>query len=162
MDFFIDNAIKSLETAKILFEVSTKQDISLKLGFPNFDGFLWVINSSYYSMFYITRAVLESSGIKIKTEQSVHQATFNALFHYFYLRKRLEQSFIEDLKRAGEESFEILGKDKAKSLIEDYYSEKAKRGQFTYEMGQIAIKGKAETSLNRAKAFMEKMRKMIK
>ena len=159
--FFLKNASDSLETAKLLFEVSTKENIQNSMGMPKFNGFLWVINSSYYSMFYTARALLDSRGISIKAENSVHTATFNALFYYFYLNGKLERKFIEDLKEAGEEAFEILGKEKAKEFIENYSSEKEKRSRFTYDLGEIAIKGKAETSLNRAKKFNEEARKII-
>jgi len=52
-------------------------------------------------------------------------------------------------------------RQRAKNLIEDYFNEKFKRGRFTYEMGEIAMKNKAQTSLNRAKKFNEEIRKLI-
>ncbi len=144
---------------------------------PNFNGFLWVINSSYYSMFYIARALLESIGIKIKSDESVHFLVFNALVYYFYSTGKLEKHFIEDFENAQEESSEILGKEKvnspsiskfpsqaqekAKEMITDYSNEKEKRAKFTYETGEIAMKNKAETSLNRAKKFNEEARKIL-
>ncbi len=144
---------------------------------PNFNGFLWVINSSYYSMFYMARALLESISIKIKSEESVHFLVFNALVYYFYSTGKLEKHFIEDFDNAQEESSEILGKEKvnssriskfpsqaqekAKEMISDYSNEKEKRTKFTYETGEIAMKSKAETSLNRAKKFNEEIRKIL-
>jgi uncharacterized protein (UPF0332 family) len=161
-EFFLSNAKNSLDSAKLLFEVSTKKDLQKITGFPDFNGFLWVVNSSYYSMFYMARALLESEGIKIKPESaSVHLITFNALVYYFYLTGKIQKSLIEEFKEAGEEASEVLGKEKAKSLIEDYSYEKDKRGRFTYEMGEIAIQNKAETSLNRAKKFNEEIRKLL-
>jgi len=161
-EFFLSNAKNSLDSAKLLFEVSTKKELQKTTGFPDFNGFLWVVNSSYYSMFYMARALLESEGIKIKPESaSVHLITFNALVYYFYLTGKIQKSLIEEFKEAGEEASEVLGKEKAKSLIEDYSYEKDKRGRFTYEMGEIAIQNKAETSLNRAKKFNEEIRKIL-
>lgn len=161
-EFFLSNAKNSLDSAKLLFEVSTKKELQKTTGFPDFNGFLWVVNSSYYSMFYMARALLESEGIKIKPESaSVHLITFNALVYYFYLTGKIQKSLIEEFKEAGEEASEVLGKEKAKSLIEDYSYEKDKRGRFTYEMGEIAIQNKAETSLNRAKKFNEEIRKLL-
>src|SRR3989344_9171798 len=69
--FFLNNAENSLNSAKLLFEVSTKNELKNTTGFPNFNGFLWVINSRYYSMFYMARALLENEGIKVKTELSI-------------------------------------------------------------------------------------------
>jgi uncharacterized protein (UPF0332 family) len=159
--FFLDNAENSLDSAKLLFNVSTNDSIKNDLGFPDFNGFLWVINSSYYSMFYMARALLEKNGIKIKRDFSIHSITFDSLVYYFYLTGKLQKKLIEDLEEAREEASEILGNEKAKQLIEDYFHEKRKRGRFTYEMGTIAMRNKAETSLKRAKLFNEEIRKII-
>ncbi len=164
-NFFLENSRKSFDSAKLLIEVSDKKELQDNLGYPNFDGYLWVINSSYYSMFYMARALLEHSGIKIKADsstQSIHQLTFQALVYFFYLNKRLEKKLIEDFEEASIEAGEILGKEKAKKLVEDYESEKEKRARFTYELGQIAIKSKAKTSLERARFFNQELRKILK
>jgi len=165
VEFFLNNSKNSLDSAKLLFEISTKNNLKKRLGFLDFNGFLWVINSSYYSMFYMARALLESQGIKIKTELSVHSTVFDALVYYFYLNGKLQMKLIEDFDEAKEEAAEILGKEeakeKAKELIEDYFYEKKKRGLFTYEMGAIAMENKARTTLERAKRFNEEIRKII-
>ncbi len=161
VEFFLNNAKNSLDSAKLLFDVSTKNDLKNSLGTPDFNGFLWVINSSYYSMFYMARALLENECIKIKTELSIHAVTFDALVYYFYLTGKLQKKFIEDFSEAKEEASEILGREKAKELVEDYFYEKKKRAIFTYEMGEIAMKNKAQTSLDRAKRFNEEIRKII-
>ncbi|MCX6748579.1 MAG: hypothetical protein NT076_03160 [Candidatus Pacearchaeota archaeon] len=161
VDFFIKNAKDSLDSAKVLFDISTNEKAKNSAGMPNFNGFLWVINASYYSMFYMARALLESTGVKIKSDESVHFLAFNALIYYFYSNGKLEKHFIEDFENAQAESAEILGREKAKEIISDYSSEKEKRARFTYEIGEIAMKGKAETSLNRAKKFNEEARKIL-
>jgi uncharacterized protein (UPF0332 family) len=161
VDFFIKNSKDSLDSAKALFDLSTNEKLKNILGFPNFNGFLWVINSSYYSMFYMARGLLENRGIKIKSDESIHFLVFNALVYYFYSTGKLEKHFIEDFENAQEESSDILGKEKAKGIILDYSNEKEKRAKFTYEIGEIALKTKAETSLNRAKKFNEEIRKII-
>jgi len=159
--FFLNNAGNSLNSAKLLFEVSTKNELKNTTGFPGFNGFLWVINSSYYSMFYMARALIENEGVKIKTDMSIHAVVFDALVYYFYLTGKLQKKLIEDFAEAKEETSEILGKEKAKELIEDYFYEKKKRGLFTYEMGATAMQNKAQTSLERAKKFNEEIRKII-
>ncbi|HJX50343.1 hypothetical protein A3K73_03675 [Candidatus Pacearchaeota archaeon RBG_13_36_9] len=161
-DFFVKNSKDSSDSAKALFEISTNEKVRELMGFSSFNGFLWVINASYYSMFYIARALLESIGVKIKTDESIHFHVFNALVYYFYSNGKLERHFIEDFQDAGQEASQALGKEKAKGLIEDYSSEKEKRSRFTYEMGEIALKNKAETSLSRAKKFNEEIRKLLK
>ena len=89
VDFFIKNAKDSLDSAKVLFDISVNEKTKNTIGIPNFNGFLWVINSSYYSMFYMTRALLESVGVKIKTGESIHflvskSKTVSALFIIIY------------------------------------------------------------------------------
>ena len=161
VEFFLDNAKKSFDSARLLFAVSTENGLRKATGFQDFNGFLWTVNTSYYSMFYMARALLESSGIKIKTEHSVHLASFDALIYYFYATGKIQKHIIEEFQEAGAESYEVLGKEKAKSLVEDYFSEREKRSRFTYEMGEIALQNKAQTSLDRAKRFNEALRKMI-
>ena len=161
IDFFLKNSKDSLDSAKILLDISLNEKTKNSLGMPDFNGFLWVINSSYYSMFYMARTLLESIGVKIKTEESMHFLVFNALVYYFYSTGKLERHFIEDFENAQEESAQILGKEKAREIISDYSSEREKRGKFTYETGEIAMKGKAETSLSREKRFYEEARKIL-
>jgi len=92
-----------------------------KTGYVNFDGFLWVVNAYYYSMFYIARALLENEGIKIKSDLSVHAIAFDAMINFFYLNGKLQKRLIEDFADAKEEASELLGKQKADQLIEDYF-----------------------------------------
>lgn len=160
-EFFLNNSKNSFDSAKLLFETSNNKELQKNLGYQGFNGYLWVINSSYYSMFYMTRALLEKDGVKIKSDQSIHLSVFNAFVYYFYLTGKIEKKIIEELQVAGEEASELMGKEKSKGLINDYYNEKEKRGRFTYEMGEIAIQNKADTSLKRAKIFNETLRKFI-
>ncbi|MBS3137947.1 hypothetical protein J4232_05925 [Candidatus Woesearchaeota archaeon] len=51
--------------------------------------------------------------------------------------------------------------EKAKELIEEYYSEKEKRARFTYELRTVALENKAETSLKKARRFNEEIRKIL-
>jgi len=161
VDFFLKNAKDSLDSAKVLFEASTNESLKGTIGIPGFNGYLWVINASYYSMFYMARALLESVGVKVKKEESIHFVVFNALIYYFYSTGKLQRHFIEDLKNAQEDSSELLGKEKAKKILDEYSIEKEKRVRFTYELGETAMRGKAETSLTRAKKFNEEIRKIV-
>lgn len=162
VEFFVNNSKDSFDSAKLLFEISGNKELQKSLGYLGFNGYLWVINSSYYSMFYMARALLEKDGTKIKSDQSIHLSVFNALVYYFYLTGKIEKKIIEELQEAGEEASELMGKEKTRVLINDYYNEKEKRSRFTYEMGEIAMQNKAETSIKRARIFNEEIRKMIK
>jgi len=161
VQFFLDNARNSLDSANLLYRASVDEAIKSSLGLSGFNGFLWVVNSSYYSMFYAARALLESEGVKIKTEMSVHAVAFDALVYYFYLNGKLEKRLVEEFAEAGEEAAEVSGREKAKELIGDYFYERRKRARFTYNLGEFAMREKAETSLNRAKRFNEEIRKML-
>lgn len=161
IDFFIKNADDSIDSAKALFELSTNTQKQESLGFTSFNGLLWVVNASYYSMFYMARALLESSGIRIKADISVHAATFDAVIYYFYLTGKLQKEFLEDFIEAKEDAAELLGKQKADELMEEYFFEKKKRGAFTYNMGAVLAQSKAKTSLERAQKFRIELKKII-
>ena len=162
VDFFLTNAKKSLRAANALYDLSTDKDMQQKTGYIDFDGFLWVVNACYYSMFYMARALLEHEGIKIKTDLSIHLITFDSVINFFYLNGKLQKRLIEDFAEAKEEASEILGKQKADSLIEDYFWEKGKRATFTYNTKEMVIKAKAKTSIERAIRFNQEIKKIIK
>ena len=158
----MSNAEKSLNSANALFDLSTDKDMQEKTGYMDFDGFLWVVNACYYSMFYMARALLENEGIKIKSDLSIHSITFDAVINFFYLNGKLQKRLIEDFAEAKEEAAELLGKQKADLLIEDYFWEKGKRTTFTYNTKEIVIRVKAKTSIERAKRFNQEIKKIIK
>ena len=161
VEFFLDNAKKSLRSANALYDLSTDKEMQSLTGYRDFDGFLWIVNASYYSMFYMARALLESEGIKIKSDMSIHSLTFDAMINFFYINGKLQKRFIEDFVESLEEAFEILGKQKADLLIGDYFFEKGKRATFTYKTNNIVIKAKAQTSLQRAIRFNEEINKIL-
>lgn len=162
VNFFLSNAEKSLNSANALYDLSTDKEMQQKTGYINFDGFLWVVNAAYYSMFYIARALLENEGIKIKADLSVHAITFDAIINFFYLNGKLQKNLIEDFADAREEASELIGKQKADQLIEDYFWEKEKRATFTYNTKEVVIKSKAKTSIERAIRFNQEVKKIIK
>jgi uncharacterized protein (UPF0332 family) len=153
--FYTENALISLNTAKMLSRLSS--DASLKKQFDflddSFESYLWVINASYYSMFYMANALLAQLGVKIKSELGVHKKAYWALIYYFYLTKRIAKHYMELFEDAQEESNELMGMEKAKELLEKYGSEMDKRARFTYNIGEKAKESKAKTSLQRAMEF---------
>lgn len=161
LDFFIKNADDSIDSAKVLYDLSTDIQKQEYLGFTSFNGLLWVVNASYYSMFYMARALLENTGIKIKADLSIHAVTFDAVIYYFYLTGKLQKEFLEDFIDAKEDAADILGKQKADELMDEYFFEKKKRGSFTYDMGTVLVQSKAKTSLERAQRFRRELKKII-
>lgn len=151
--FFTKNSAESLKVASALYTLSTDEEKQKIIGLSNFNGFLWVVNASYYSMFYMARALLENAGIQIKSEQSIHAITFDAIIYFFYITGKLKKNLIERFIEANEEATELLGQEKANQLISDYFNERSKRSAFTYETGAIVMRNKAKTSLERANNF---------
>ena len=161
IDFFLTNAKNSLFTAQAIFDLSINRDYQEYTGYEDLNGFLWVVNASYYSMFYTARALLANEGIKLKSELSIHALVFNSLIYFFYLNGKLQKRLVQAFFEASEEASEILGKEKADSIMQEYSWEKRKRSELTYEIGEFAVKNKAKTSLERAKRFNEEIRLII-
>ena len=153
VDFYLENALTSLNTAKILDKISSLDEIKKQFDFitSDFESYLWIINSSYYSMFYMAGALLAKLGMKVKAEMGIHKKTYYALI--VYLSGKLAKQYIEDFKEALEESQELLASEKAHDLMEKYSFEMEKRVKFTYNIGVKAKENKAATSLKRAVDF---------
>src|SRR3989344_3988658 len=64
--FYVKNAEKTLQTADTLMQISENNELKKKLGLlDDFETYLWVITTSYYSMFYILNALFSKQGIKL-------------------------------------------------------------------------------------------------
>ncbi|MBT3404552.1 HEPN domain-containing protein [Candidatus Woesearchaeota archaeon] len=129
---YLKNARESLSVANLLFK--------------NVSSSLWVVVSSYYSMFYIACAYLYKLGYKTRHE-IVHQVINEALI--VQGRHKIKNHLLK--------AYEI-GKDEALSVSDNYLTkygfEKVKRSTFQYETTENIKKSKAQTSLERAKEFL--------
>ncbi len=135
-------------------------DESLKVAensLNSLSSYLWAIVCSYYSMYYISKAVLYSYNYKVG-EQISHKVTADALI--VYIRKKLKDSLLEDYEETKNEALEIAGL-KANEIIESFDLERVKRSKFQYSMTEEAIQSKARTSLSRAKEFLFEMKKLL-
>ncbi len=167
--FFMKNAESSLQTASILQEISGAEALksTLKVGI-DFESYLWVIVSSYYSMFYAATALLASQGIRV-TGQIVHKVTADALIHFFVSNQKLAR-LLEQYEEAKTVGLELIGREelmksmekRANELIVAYESERKKRSKFQYDIGVQAKMGYAQTSLDRAKEFVFEISKIVK
>lgn len=168
VSFFMKNAESSLQTASILQEISDDETLkgTLKLS-KDFESYLWVIVSSYYSMFYAATALLASQEIRL-TGQIVHKVTGDALIHFFVSNAKLAK-LLEDYEEAKAVGLELIGREelmkrmqkRAGELIVAYESERKKRSKFQYDIGVQAKRGYAQTSLERAKEFMFEITKVL-
>ncbi|MEK6816050.1 MAG: hypothetical protein AABY09_00415 [Nanoarchaeota archaeon] len=143
-----ENSEVSLETAKKL----------LSLESDTYKPYLWVIVSSYYSMYYIANAVLLQLGYKVG-ENISHKVTGDALI--VFARNKLKKELIEGYEDAKDDALALIS-SKADDLLKSLDLEREKRGRFQYRMDEKAKKEKALTSLERAKAFTFEMRKLLK
>jgi len=169
IDFFMANAESSLRTASILQEISDDNSLkaTLKVG-SDFESYLWVIVSSYYSMFYAATAILAKQGVRA-TGQIVHKVTADALIHFFASNEKLAK-LLEQYEEAQTVGLELVGREelikrmqkKADELIISYEGERKKRSKFQYDIGVQAKRGYAQTSLERARSFVFEIRKLLK
>lgn len=145
---YIENSNLSLETAQKLLSLETDE----------YRPYLWVIVSSYYSMYYIANAVLLTAGYKTGDRIS-HKVTSDALIAF--IRKKLKKGLIEEYENIKEDALELIS-SKADSLLQSFDFERQKRSKFQYRMDEQIKKAKALTSLERAKKFVFEMKKLLK
>ncbi len=166
INFYRKQANLSLIAADLLYDVSTEKASKKfhKLN-PDYECFLWVINSAYYTMFYAVHTLFAYKGIKIHSEQSIHKITAHALVYYCvknnFIAKELYEQFVQSQQEAAElfnlEDF----REKAEDLTVKYFYEAEKRSRFTYETGEEAKQKHAKTSLERAREFLNEVEKIV-
>lgn len=163
--FFMKKAEDSLETANVLFKISQSASLKKELSISQFyNGYLWVINPAYYSMFYAAISLLAHFGKRIKIEQGIHKIIYHALIYYFLDNdKKLTKHIIEQYKQAENDAEALLqiAEFKAREQIESVKFELDKRKEFTYEMGKTAEENKAQTSIKRAEEFLTLIKEII-
>jgi len=141
---YVENADLSLKTAQELMQSRLK---------PH----LWVIVISYYSMFYITNAVLLHYGYRTQDKIS-HKVTSDALV--VLVLDKLKKELLENYEDMQIDALEIAGA-KAEAIVESYSFELDKRSRFQYNMLEQTKESKAATSLKRANEFIFEMKKLI-
>lgn len=166
--FFMDQAERSLRTAAVIFELSTdtaaKDKMKLEKGF---ESHLRVIVTSYYSMFYAALALLARQGIRAG-RHLVHKVVADALIHFFISSKRLAK-MLETYEEVRDTSLELIGREellkrlekRADELVVAYEREREKRSKFQCDVGEMAKRGYAETSLQRARDFVSEVRRIL-
>jgi uncharacterized protein (UPF0332 family) len=169
--FYLDNAKMSLLVAQHLHQLSTDPEMKKHDGFPEgFECFLWVVVAAYYSMFYTANAGLAKLGLKVG-ETIAHRITQDCLVVYFLKNNRIAKALLESYKETKNEVLAVIGvteekllKDfqlKASGLVETFAYQRKKRGEFQYDITRSAKEHVAQTALDRAKTFIQKMSKVI-
>src|SRR3989344_7143018 len=144
---YVQNSELSLQTAQKLLSLETKEYLP----------YLWVIVTSYYSMYYISNAVLLNLGYKIGDKIS-HKVTSDALI--VFARNKLNKKFLEEYEDSQQDALELISQ-KTDDLLKSIEYEREKRSKFQYQMDESIKKDKALTSLERAKEFVFEMKKLL-
>src|SRR3989338_183074 len=144
---YTENSELSLQTAKKLLSLESKE----------YSPYLWVIVTSYYSMYYIANAVLLKQGYKVG-EKISHKVTADALV--VFVRNRLKKQLLEGYENTQEDALELMSQ-KTDNLLKSLDYEREKRSKFQYQMDERAKREKAAISLNRAKEFVFELKKLV-
>ena len=170
-----DNAKK---TAAYILKIMEDKSVNDIFQADNYDGTLWIINASYYRIFFLAQYLLALDNKKLpKNIEDIHKTTELALMYYFIIKgsdfenkkdiewkdithSRLSKA-LELMKDAKEENQELT-QHKAKIIIEHMESERIKRNDFTYGMTVNAELAKAKTSIERAREFEDIVKSYIK
>jgi uncharacterized protein (UPF0332 family) len=166
ISFYIKQANLSLIASDLLYDISTKKESKEfhKLS-PDYECFLWVLNSAYYSMFYAVQALLAYRGVRILVEQGIHKITANALIYFCIKNNFIAKELYTQFVRSQIEAAELLNledfKGRAIDLTEKFFHESEKRSKFTYETGKEVKQAHATTSLQRAKEFLNEIEKIL-
>lgn len=154
-DFFLKKSRNALAISERLLTLFDEEQL---------DTHTWVINISYYSMFFAATALLARHNHKINVDLGIHTLTYHALIHYFIKEdNKLKWQVMEEYKNAVEEAEELLqiAERKLKELITDLKLELIKRKVFTYNVGEEAERNKAFLSYKRAKHFFQEIELMM-
>lgn len=153
INIYLDRANNEIMVAKSLKRLSENEDDKINFELP-FDVSFYssVISHSYYSIFYATKALLLTKGIKTKAPE-VHKKTFEEFKMRFVDTKELDVNLLKIYKKM------IV---RADELLEIFKDEKWKRGHFTYQTIPQANMEPAEDSLKNSKLFVSNIMKVIK
>ena len=155
--YLSDGMIKKELLRKIVFDTYMRNHresliVAKKLFDENISN-LWVVVTSYYSMFYIANALLYKLGYKIGSKIS-HKVTSDALI--VFVRNKLKNSLIENYELAINDALTL-----SENLLQNYDFEREKRSAFQYDSTDEIKIAKAKTSLTRAEEFSKETEKML-
>ncbi len=168
----------ALKTAQYILKIMENGEIRELFDAQEYDGTLWVINPSYYRIFFLAQYMLAIDGKKLpKNTKDTHKTIELAFLYYFIIKnsglegqkdlswENIKQSrlshALELLSEANEEIQE-LNQQRAKSMVEYLDSERIKRQEFTYASTINAEIAKAKTSLQRAIEFGDIVKEYMK
>ena len=169
-----ENALKTAQyILKIMEDTKTKDYFDAE----DYDGTLWIINASYYRIFFLTQYLFALEKKKLpENTPDTHKTVELALMYYFIIKgsdlenkknlkwqdinnSRLSKA-LELLYEAKEECQELT-QQRAKKVVEYMEAERTKRHEFTYGMTIDAELRKAKVSIARAIEFGDIIKEYI-
>src|SRR3989344_8326502 len=163
IDFYVKTAKKTLQTADILLQISEDSELKKQLNLlEDFETYLWVITTSYYSMFYMVNALFSKNGIKL-SDKIVHKVASDIFYFYFIKNKKIAKELYEIYEEAKDQTMDLIRySEQAEKLFQDLEFEREKRHRFQYDMTESIKRGYAETSLKRAKQFINEIELILR
>ncbi len=148
---YLERAENELLLAKTNFDISIKYQLKEILGIPKEKTFFNdVISQAYYSIFYSAKAYLLKRNIKTKPPEE-HKKTYEE-FKRFVDSGKINKQLLEIYDAETE---------KAEVLLKIFFSEKRKRGIFTYNVKSEANIPSAQESTNNARTFVSLIKSLV-
>ncbi len=137
---YLRNSRESLNVANQLFQNKTSS--------------LWVVVTSYYSMFYMACAYLYKLGYK-PGDEIVHQVVNESLI--VQARHKIKNHLLENYSEEKDKALVVVD-----NYLDNYEREKGKRASFQYQTTEEVKENKAKISLDRAREFLTLMEEILK
>jgi len=137
---YLRNGHESLNAANQLFQNKTSS--------------LWVVVTSYYSMFYMACAYLYKLGYK-PGDEIVHQVVNESLI--VQGRHKIKNYILENYSQEKDNALILVD-----NYLDSYEKEKSKRSRFQYQTTEEIKETKAKTSITRAKEFLTLIEDMLR
>jgi len=166
------------KTASYILRIMEDPKLNDDFEAEGYDGTLWIINASYYRIFFLAQYLLALDNKKLPDNaEDTHKTTEFALMYYFIIKgsdlenkkelewKDIEQSRLSkalELMADAKEESQKLTQQRAKKVVELMEVERNKRNSFTYSMTVNAEMKKAKTSVERAREFEDIIKSYIK
>ena len=163
IEFYTKTAKKTLQTADALMQISENNELKQKLGLlDDFETYLWIITTSYYSMFYIVNALFSKHGMKLG-DKIVHKVASDVFYFYFVKNNKIAKELFEIYEEAKGQAMDLISySEQAEKLFQHLEYERDKRHRFQYDMTASITRSYAQTSLKRAKDFINEIELLIK
>ena len=173
----LEKSENALKTSKYILKIMEDQKIKDLFNADDYDGTLWIINASYYSVFFLAQYLLALDNKKLAENiEDTHKIVELALMYYFIIKgsnleskKNLDWNDIKESKISkalemmadAQEEISELTQQKAKRVVEYMDAERIKRNKFTYRMTVNAELERAKTSIKRAIEFGDIIKEYI-